>query len=186
MSPRSFVFLLFSLVACSAHAGARDEVEASMQKFIAAKSYHASMTGNGPAGRSTELDFVAPDRYRMTTPMGTQYIIGDTMVLSVHGRSMRVPMPAGTLSQWHDPANLHKNAATTSFSALGPTLINGEPARKYRMTSTQSPDISTVMWIGVNGYPLQIEVSGLAAGKAFTTTVRYSRINDPSLRFESP
>ena len=86
----------------------KDEILASIDKFTALRSYHASMHLRGGAQGETanEVDFVAPDRFRMETPMGTQVIIGDTMYMRAQGRTMQVPLPAGTLAQWRDPGNI--------------------------------------------------------------------------------
>lgn len=174
------------LAAASAHAGARDEVKAAMDKFLSASSYHATMTHSGAHAMTNEIDFVAPDRYRMQTPMGTQYIVGDAMIMDINGTRMRVPMPKGTLSQYRDPAKLSENAATMEITALGADTLDGKPARKYRMVSSQSPDVASVMWVGGAGYPLRIEVQGRVQGQDFATTIRYSRYNDPGIRVDPP
>ena len=60
---------------------------ASVERFTALKSYHATMRmSSGAQGEITnEVDFVAPDRFRMKMPMGTQVIIGDTMYMQMEG-----------------------------------------------------------------------------------------------------
>ena len=40
--------------------------------------------------------------------------------------------------------------------------------------------------IGGNGYPLQIRVDSTAGGTPASTTIRYSRFNDPTLRIGVP
>ena len=57
-------------------ASPEDEVKASMDKFLKAKSFHAVMVMEGARGMTNEMDFVAPDRYRMKMPVGTQVIVG--------------------------------------------------------------------------------------------------------------
>jgi len=57
---------------------AEDDVKASMDKFLAARSFHATMDLQGRQSMTNEMDFVAPDRYRMSLPVGTQVIIGPT------------------------------------------------------------------------------------------------------------
>ena len=37
------------------------------------------------------------------------------------------------------------------------------------------------MWVGSDGYPLQIRVDSNVQGKPVTTTIRYSRFNDPTI-----
>lgn len=186
---RSSVCLLL-LVSTTAFAGAKEEVKAAMQKFAAAKSYHATMVHSGTKAMTNEIDFAAPDRMRMKMPMGTQVIIGDTMYMQVpgegmDGRVMKVPMPKGTLTQWRDPARMAGNEATLVVQALGSELLDGKPARKYLTRDTKTPGEST-LWIGANGYPLQVRVDSRLDGKPVSTTIRYSRINDPSIRVDPP
>ena len=184
------VCLLLLLVSSAALAGAREEVRAAMQKFAAARSYHATMVHSGPRTMSNQVDFVAPDRMRMKMPMGTQVVIGDTMYMQMpgdgmQGRVMKVPMPKGTLTQWRDPARIAGSEATLVVRALGIELLDGKPARKYLTRDTRTPGEST-LWIGAGGYPLQVRVDSVHDGKPVSTTIRYSRINDPTIRVDPP
>jgi hypothetical protein len=167
----------------------KEALRASMQRFMGVRSYHASMQlDGGPRGAMrNEVDFVAPDRFRMAMQgMGTQTIIGDTMYMSVDGRSMKVPLPAGTLTQWRDPARLDENAATMTVEAQGRDNVDGMPARKYLVHNTRPQPSDVTMWIGNDDLPLQIRVSGSAQGRTTTTTIRYSRFDDPTLRIDPP
>ncbi len=177
------LFLLLS--AATAQAGAREEVGAAMQKFLAARSYHVEMQHDGTQPMTTTVDFVAPDRYRLTSPMGTQTIVGDTMVMTMQGRSMRVPLPKGTLTQWRDPAQMDKHRDTLSIEALGAAMLDGKPARKYRMVNSK-PRSESLMWVGADGYPHRIEATAQMQGKPVTTTLRYSRFNDPTIKIAAP
>jgi hypothetical protein len=51
----------------------KEELMASVKQFTSLKSYHATMRmSSGAQGEITnEVDFVAPDRFRMKMPMGT-------------------------------------------------------------------------------------------------------------------
>ena len=178
-----------AMAAMSPVATPKEAIRKSMQRFMQARSYHATMQlDGGPRGAmSNEVDFVAPDRFRMAMPgMGTQTIIGDTMYMSVDGRSMKVPLPAGTLTQWRDPAKLDENAATMTVEAQGRDSVDGTPARKYLVHNTRPQPSDVTMWIGNDDLPLQIRVSGSAQGHATTTTIRYSRFDDPSLKIDPP
>ncbi len=179
--------LLASLVAPPAWAGAREEVNASMEKFMAARSYHASMTATGAHAMSNEVDYVAPGRYRMRMAgMGEQTIVGDTMYLNMHGKNTKVPLPKGTLSQWRDPARLAENAKTMTVTALGSEVLGGAPARKYRVDHSQPQPSTMTLWVGSNGYPLRIVTSTRIQGKPMITTIVYSRYDDPALRVDVP
>lgn len=179
--------LLLALLAGDALAGARDEVIAASQKLLALKTYHVTMTHAGKGPATTEADFVAPDRYRLQMPTGTQVIVGDTMYLSIEGRTMKVPLQKGMLTQWRDPMNLRANAARMTATALGSEPVDDRPAKKYAIANADAPDMDTTMWVGGNGLPVKIVTrrkgSGPAAG---TTTLRYSRFDDPAIRIATP
>lgn len=173
------------LAACAAQAGPREDIEAATLKFLAARSYHVEMRHDGSAKAMTTLEFVAPDRYRLRTPQGTQVIIGDTMYVGTAGRTMQVPLPRGVLNRWRDPAQLKRHRDTLVVEALGVEPVRGQPARKYRMANSAPPSES-LMWIGADGYPHRIQASGRANGRKATTTLDYSRFNDPEIRIQAP
>ena len=170
----------------SAHAGAKDDIKAAIGKFASARSYHVTMTHGGKQATSTEVDFVAPDRLRMKMPMGTQIIIGDTMYMDMQGRTMKVPMPKGTLTQWRDPANIAKYETTITVKALGADMLNGKLTKKYLVSNTQPEPNTSTMWVGGDGYPLQIKVDSKVQGQPVSTMIRYSRFNDPTIRVAPP
>ena len=102
---RRFGWLLLPLsllAATAAWAGPKEDLKALSVKFLALRSYHVTMTNSDKRMPKMEMDFVAPNRYRMQMPMGTQYVIGDVMYMTIDGRTMRVPMPKGTVSQWRE------------------------------------------------------------------------------------
>lgn len=170
-------------------ANPRAELDAAMRKFMAASSYHASMHIDSGANGSiaNELDFVAPDRYRMTMPgLGTQVIVGDTMYMDVNGRSMKMPLPADMLGKWRDPARLGDDPAATTVRALGRDPVDGTPARKYLVQQTGAEPVDVAMWIGEDDLPLQVRVAGTSQGRSVTTTIRYSRFNDASIEITPP
>lgn len=172
-----------------APANPRAEVKAAMDKFIAARSFHATMRIRGGAQGMmiNELDFAAPDRYRITMPnVGTQTVIGDTMYMSMHGRTTKVPLPAGTLTQWRDPARMAGNEATMTVRALGSDTVGTEPARKYLVHHSQPQPIDVTLWVGNDGRPLQLEVASTMQGNPVSTSIRYTRYDDPSIVVDAP
>ena len=178
-----------AVAAASPLATPKQVIRNSMQRFMDLRSYHATMQLDGGVrgAMTNEVDFVAPGRFRMTMPgLGTQTIIGDAMYMSVDGRSMKVPLPAGTLTQWRDPARLDENAATMTIQAQGRDRVDGTPARRYLVHNSKPQPSDVTMWIGGDDLPLQIRVSGSAQGHTTTTTIRYSRFNDPSLKIDPP
>lgn len=184
---RSLLCLAVTLSPVAVWAGPREEVTASIDKFLAARSFHATMSSTGERPISNDIDYVAPGRYRMRMAgAGEQTIVGDTMYLNVGGRSMKVPLPKGTLSQWRDPARLAENAKTMSVTALGSESLGGVATRKYRVDHSQPQPSTMTLWVGGNGYPVQIVTSAQARGKPVVTTIRYSRFDDPGIKVDVP
>lgn len=167
----------------------REAVMAAMDKFKDASSYHAEMEfkgGQRSVMRGT-LAFVAPDRFRMQMEgAGTQTVIGDTMYMSMGGRSMQVPMPAGTTTQWRDPGHFAAVEAGMTAEALGTEAVNGVQASKYVAHHTEPQPADVTLWIGPDQLPLKLEVQGMSNGQAVTTTVTYTRFNDPALVIDAP
>lgn len=163
-----------------------DEMKASMDKFLKAKSFHAVMDMQGARSMAIEMDFVAPDRYRMQMPTGTQVVIGDTMYMQVNGRSMKAPLPPGTLTQWRDPLRIEENKAGMSVESLGNDSVDGQPAKKYLVKHTEPTPSEFTFWIGGDGLPLQLVSQGESQGKPYSMTLRYARYDDPSIVIDAP
>ena len=182
------LLLLSALASTSVQAGAKEELKAATDRMLAARSWQADMVTEGTAAGSvaTTTEFVAPDRYRIRNPQGTQLIIGNTMHMTVKGRTMSVPLPPDALAQWRDPAKLDQAAAKTTVTALGNEAVGGKPARKYQTRNADSPGQTVVVWVGADGYPLKMRANSTFQGKPVTTTIRYSRFNDPKLSIAAP
>ncbi len=166
---------------------AKDEIGKAMDAFLTVKTYHAAMTTSTPKGdMAMDMDFVAPDRYRMKTPMGTQTVIGDTMYMTMNGRTMTMALPKGQIANYRDPAQLEANKATMTVESLGTEMVDGESARKFRVRNTQPQPSDSTIWVGANGYPLKMEVVGQGADQGGRVVVRYSRFNDQAIRIEPP
>jgi hypothetical protein len=164
---------------------AKGRVVGAMRRFAGVHSYHATMTfDGGPRGPMTnQLDFVAPDRFRMEIAgMGAQYVIGDTMYMTTPRGSMQVPMPKGTVTRWRDPASLAQAEANMTVDNQGSDSVDGQSARKYVVRVAQPKETTTTLWIGDAGLPLQI----LAHNAMGDATIKYSRFDDPTISIEPP
>jgi hypothetical protein len=185
---RAWILVPLSLFAAvAAWAGPKEDMKALSVKFLALRSYHVIMENSDKRVPKMEMDFVAPDRYRMQMPMGTQVVIGDTMYMTIDGRAMKIPMPKGTMTQWRESDRVFREVDRMQIEALGAELVDGKPTKKYRMVQTaHSPATTSLIWVGANGYPVKMETSGTAGKRASTVTVRYSRFNDPSIKIDVP
>lgn len=171
------------LLAClPAFAGPREDVQAAMARFVALKSYRATMQLTAPKPTTSRLTFVAPDRYEIRMDgMGAQYIIGNTMYLDAGGRRLQVPLPAGTLDRYRDPARLDSERAQLQVTDLGPAAVGGRIGRKYKLLRRDAPDSVTMLWV-VGGLPVRIEAAN-ARGRVL---IQYEHFNDPTLRVQAP
>ena len=96
-------------------------------------------------------------------------------------------MPKGTVTQWRESDRAFREVDQMQIEALGMETINGKPAKKYRMTQTaRKPATTSLIWVGMNGYPLKMQTTGSTGKQAHTMTVHYSRFNDPSIKVEPP
>lgn len=163
-------------------------LEAS-RRFASLRSFHAEMTLHGAqAGQVVRsgMDFVAPDRYRLETPAGVQTIIGDTFFLQAEGRMQQVPLPAGTLEQWRSPLPSEARLQDLRVEDRGPADIDGTATRVYRIDGPAGSGETLQYWIGGDGLPRQIQRDGFNKQQPYRITLRYSRLNDPSLHVPPP
>ena len=167
----------------------REEAIAALRKFAQMRSYHADMHVVWPNGEAArKVDFVAPDRMRLDMgDAGIQTVVGDAMYMTVRGHSKKIPLPAGTLAQWRDPGNLEAGDAGISVEAQGVADLDGIAARKYSVRYTAPRPIELTLWVGSGGLPLQMQVTGGETAQfRTTTTIRYTRHDDPTIRIDAP
>jgi len=170
----------------AALAGPKEEVVAAVDKFLAAKSYHASMSmGPGPA---TETDFVAPDRVRVKLgTMGDQIVIGNVMYMTLQGQTIKRPAPNGGAAASRSREKMLGNLQTLKVAALGEETLAGVATRKYKVDNSQPNKTSSTYWVAAaTGYPVQAVNVAEVGGKTYTSTMKYSRYNDPSIKIEAP
>lgn len=176
-------------IAASNDTQALAEVQASMQRFLEARSFHAVMQVDGTRAMRNQLDFVAPDRYRMVMAAGTQIIIGDTMYMEMEGKRLQVPLPKGTLTQWRDPLRIREGTTGLRVERLGEEVVEGQPTTRYRIHHEEADAGESgefLYWIGDDRLPVQIRQSGQAEGGPYTMTLLYSRFNDPDIDIQAP
>ena len=142
-----------------------------------------------PGGRVVStIEFQAPDRYRITAPgQPPSLIIGDSMYIDAGGRSMKIPLPKNMLGKFRNEEAIAELEKDVTVEALGPGMVGGQPARKYRFTSTGKHAATTTAWIGVaSGRVLQFETTGKAGGKSHSMRMVYSDFDSPAIRIAAP
>ena len=128
-----------------------DEMKASMDKFRKPKASMRSWT-------CRRAEHGHRDGFRRPRPLpdedadGNQVIIGDTMYMQVEGRSMKMPLPAGTLTQWRDPLRIEEHKAGMSVESLGTDSVDGQLAKKYLVKHTE-PQAQRVHFLDRRRWP---------------------------------
>lgn len=169
---------LFILRSCTqAYADpAHDAVRTVAAAFAAVHSYRGTLLV--PSGQEMKVEFVAPNRYRMRTPMGDIVMVGAATYMNVGGQwlQMSVPQTRDTLATLHRPAALGDSLARARITDLGTATLGGKPMHRWKIATTLngSPVIST-MWVGIDELPYRNDIV-TDKGKV---TVLYSGYNAP-------
>lgn len=185
---RIALFLTSLVLAAPACAAPKDAVHAAFAKFLAAKSFHATVTNAATGEKVSDLAFVAPDRYQLHSAHGPDVtIVGDDAWMNMNGQSMKVPMPIGKMvAQYRNDKTLTQldNANVTE---VGSDTVDGAAAHVYHYTLTEPMKADVKLWVGdKSGLPLQIESQGSFMGKSGTTRVRYSDFDDAAIEVAAP
>lgn len=161
----------------AARADASGDLRAAADRFAHLKYWHARMTSS--RGQTTDADFAAPDRFRITMPTGPAYFIGTAMYVSMGGRYMKIPVPqaAAMVQQLRSPAHFAKFTQSHKVQDLGDSAVDGVATRAYGFDDT-TEGVSThdVIDIGrADGLPHRATI----ASKQGTTIVRYGKFDVP-------
>lgn len=173
-------------------AAPRDEVHAAYTRFLAAKSFRATVTDVNKGQQLSMMEFVAPDRYHIHNGQGQmeQIIIGDDAYTLIDGKRVKLPMPIKVgriVSQYRNQQTLDELARDLDVTALGQDSVDGKEANVYSYTVTEPARSDVKVWIGrASGLPLQLESSGRFMGVKSTTRVRYYDFDDPAIRVTAP
>lgn len=177
------------MVAGSAWAGPKETVHDAFAKFLAAKSFRATVTDVKNGEQLSQMEFVAPNRYHMhNAKAGMDTIImGDDAWMDLHGQLTKMPIPVGKIiNQYRNEKSLSQ-FESASVTDLGADSVDGEPAHAYHYTITEPAQADVKLWISDRtGLPLQMESQGSFMGHAATTRVHYSAFNDPSIQISTP
>lgn len=201
--------LLLLIAPAPAAAGAREDMSAAFEKFLALKTFRATIRMVKPTPSASAVEFQAPDRYRIAGEgRPAIVIIGDSAYMNVGGQDMKLPLPISSMTaQYRDPDFLRKLQAGLDIEDLGPATLDGEATRKLRYEqdvvvpavpgvapapapapAAGKPDRSTtIAWISVeSGHLIKLEVSATYGGTAYLTEIRYSGFDDPAISIQPP
>lgn len=197
--------LLLALAPAAARADdARDELFKAWQAFLAVESFRAEIILIEPNRLVTQLEFQAPDRYRVSIPDGpTTVVIGDSGYMQIGGRTMKLPLAMDSLTaQYRDEAFLRKLQDGMVVEDLGDDSLDGEPVRKYRYVQAVAPpstlpgapaaaagggEATTVAWVSAKtGLILKLDVTSQQGDQPTRSEIRYSDFNSSAIRILPP
>jgi outer membrane lipoprotein-sorting protein len=190
--PQSLLALALALCTGLAAAAPRDELHQAFSRFLAAKSFRASVTDVKKGQQLSTLEFVAPDRYRIENGQGQmeQILIGGDAYTLIDGRRIKLPMPIQVdriVGQYRNPAALDQLAQGLEVTALGTETVDGITTQVYSYTQTEPARSEVKVWVDTaTGLPLQLESSGRFLRLKSTTRIRYYDFDDASIRVQAP
>lgn len=173
--------------------GAVDSMVAAIQAQFAAKSYRARIEQlSDTSGFKTTLEYVAPDRFRMVTPVTETIIIGsNTYMKPPTGQWQKVPGDVGEMiSQFRDPKMVEELRKSTDAKFLGTDSLDGVPVKIYQYTikNAYGTNITSTSkaWVGESdNLPRKIEAEGEFNGKASKARITYYDYNT-DIKIEPP
>lgn len=189
---RSLPALVLVLCAGTVAAAPKDELHQAYSRFLAAKSFRASVTDVKKGQQLSTLEFVAPDRYRIQTGQGQmeQILIGQDAYTLIDGRRMKLPMPIQIdriVSQYRNPAALDQLSQDIEVAGLGSETVDGIVTQVYSYTLTEPARSEVKVWVDSStGLPLQLESSGRFMRLKSVTRVRYYDYDDAMIRVYAP
>ena len=162
-----------------------DAMTASIQAQFDAKSYRARMESLSEGNNfTTTVEYVAPDRFHMTSPMNETIIVGsDTYVKPQTGQWQKVPINANQMiSSFRDPKMVEELRNSTDVKFLGSDSLDGVPVKIYQYTvknafGTNMTSTSKAWIAASDNLPRKMEVEADVNGKPSKLLITYYDYN---------
>ena len=160
---------------------------------LAAKSYRARMdTVFEEQDRSATVEFVAPDRFHMTSDFAENIAIGSNTWMKVENKSwQKSPVDMSqALKQFRNPKMLEEMRKNTTVKALGPDTLDGMPMNVFETITANAPGTDSPVhgkiWVGAaDNLPRRAETVGEFKGKTSKVTITYFDYN-ADIKIEAP
>jgi hypothetical protein len=184
MSLLRTVTLAALLLPSAVLADAKADLSASFEKLMAAPSFRASMSNASSGEAYVDMEFRAPDRYRIINRQGgpTMVIVGNQATMDVGGQQMNVPIPIGPIiSAYRNEDMFRRSRDSMVVEVPTDSTVDGQPAKAYRYTMQHPKPASATAWVGADGNLLQLEVDG-TAGQRGKVRIRYRDFGAADIR----
>ena len=165
------------------------DIEAMADKFLAEKTFRAKMRGTGDKEVKTDLEFIAPDRFRIKTGPGLETIvIGKDVYLSMNGSFEKLPGAMdGSIPDLRATFNKEGRKWFSDVKYVGEESVGGKPSLVYEYKNKGEGNLGendSKIWVGKDdGLPLKIE-SRYKRGNLKTMVIEYEY--DPNIKIEAP
>jgi len=165
------------------------DIEAMADKFLAEKTFRAKMRGTGEKEVKTDLEFVAPDRFRIKTGPGLETIvIGKDVYLSMNGSYQKLPGAMdGSIPDLRATFNKEGRKWFSDVRFIGEESVSGKPSLVYEYKNKGEGNLGendSKIWVAKDdGLPLKIE-SRYKRGNLRTMIIEYEY--DPNITIDVP
>jgi len=179
------LLLVFAALPSITLADAKADLARAFDKLLDAPSFRASMSDAGSGEKYVDMEFQAPDRYRLVNAQGgpTMIVSGGQAQMDVGGRMMTVPVPVNALvNAYRNEDAMRRQRESMVVEALPDATLDGQAAKVYRFTTQHPKPATATAWVGAGDTLLQMEVDGGAAGRGKVVRVRYRDIGSPDIR----
>lgn len=168
---------------------ARADIDRMADAFLAQRSFRAKMVGSGQTPVNTELEFVAPDRFRIRNSQGPEMlVIGKDVYMGVGGRWQKVPGNlGGSVPDMRKEWDKKGRTWISDPKYVGEETVDGKPAYVYTYFNKGVEGMGandSKIWIAKSdGLPVRIEAT-YKSGPLKTMTIDYDY--DANISIEPP
>lgn len=143
------------------------DIIAASKKFIDLESFSAKMEGVGQTEIRSQVDYVAPDRFRVQYLGGTgagmeMIFIGKDMFMKTGDKWTKMPGSGASIPTLRDSFTEEGLRSLTDVKFEGDDAVDGEPALVYsfgNVTPVGGHPFTSKMWVSKDtGLPLKIYV----------------------------
>ena len=143
----------------------KTDINRMADAFLEQRSFRAKMVGSGTTPLNLELDYVAPDRFRIKNSQGPEtVIIGKDLYIEMNGRWQKMPGGLGASipdirKAWDEEGRKWISDA----KYVGEEPVNGMPASVYTYHNKGAEGVGendSKIWISkAEGLPVRIEAN---------------------------
>ena len=168
----------------------RDDIIKASKKFSEQDAFQTVLDGKGKKDFHLEVEYIAPDRYHLKYPNGSEFlIIGKDTYLKANGNWKKSPANLNeAIPKMKEAFTEDAMKSLKDVEYVGEESVDGKSAFLYRYKGKTEKDANAYnskIWIGKDdGLPMKIEVEYPAGGdlKEMTTTYKY----DKNVKIEAP